>query len=83
MDKEKRIVIYMNNGHAYIVKVLNDCFYARLHIALVKDSKHFNIDHYDACAITHCYGHNADRVSEVNINLDNVIGIDFYGWDTK
>lgn len=87
MDKEKRILIYMTNGHDYIVHKPTDNLNVRLRLALVKNLKHFNINPYDAHAITHAItntnGCRADRVSEININLDNIVSIEFDGWDTK
>ncbi len=87
MDKEKRILIYMTDGHDYIVHKPTDNLNVRLHLALAKNLKHFNIDYCDACAITHAItdtnGCRADRVSEININLDNIVSIEFDGWDTK
>lgn len=87
MDKEKRILIYMTNGHDYIVHKSTDNLNVRLHLALVKNLKHLNINPYDAHAITHAIsntnGCRTDRVSEININLDNIVSIEFDGWDTK
>lgn len=87
MDKEKRILIYMTDGHDYIVHSPIDNLNIRLRLSLVKNLKHFNINYCDACAITHVItntnGCRADRVSEININLDNIVSIEFDGWDTK
>lgn len=41
----------------------------------------------NAHAITHAIsntnGCRTDRVSEININPDNIVSIEFDGWDTK
>lgn len=75
---KKCIVIHMNNNHTYFIHQPTELLYTRLHLALARKTiKHFTIDSSDAYVIIHNYDYISARASEVNINLDEVLGIDF------
>lgn len=69
----------MNNDHTYFIHQPTELLYTRLHLALARKAiKHFTIDSNDAYVITHNYGYISAHVQEVNINLDEILSIDFY-----